>query len=309
MIVTGPAALATLVRRSRIIAVSFTAFSAAVYFWAALREWDVPDGTGRRIAYLGLLGLPFALAVVHQVLFRQLRWPSRQSPAAFLLGSHQGRPAFLGAKPQAPHGAYLILFGLLVGSRSGNLVTTEQDRSVQFLGLAVAVFLGARMAGLMFRRPYLTIGTDGVWLGSIRPRLIGWDSIRPAGPKAPQRTARTLQLPVEPVEPVEPATLDASTSGVSSQTWNRLRGRGLDYDVNVNALLATDPSLVRAPEPASLGPAWTPPAWTPLDLRAVAIDHDLVAHAIRYYRGNPAARASIGAEAGHIQLLTATGKT
>ncbi|SHN75944.1 hypothetical protein [Cryptosporangium aurantiacum] len=304
MIVTEPAALATLVRRSRVVAVSFTIFSCAVYLWATLRQWNVPDALGRRVAYAGLLGLPFVLAVAHPMLFRRLRRRSRHLPGAFQLGSRDGRPALIAPKPHSPHGAGLILGGMFAAGRAGNLVTGEQDRYTQFLGLTAAMFLLAGSAWSMFGRPYLVIGADGVWVGSFRPALIRWDSISPTVLPASARQDRALRIPVAAVVASTSVALSrpaATASGVSAQTWNRLAGRGLDYDANVNVLLGTDP--VPAPGRAGSGLAWIP-----LDLRAVATDHDLVANTIRYYRGNPAARAALGTEAGHSQLLNAVGK-
>jgi hypothetical protein len=316
VIVTEPASLARLVRRSRAVAVACAAFSATVYLWAALRRWEPPDGTVRLAAYLGLLGLPIALAVLHQVLFRRLRWQSRHPPVAFLLSNHRlgnhrlssyllgnrsGRPAFQAAKPAASHEGWLIVWAPLVASRIGNDVVTGQDRGGPLAGVAIAVFLSVWVVTAFLGRPYLTIDADGIWLGSFRPRLIGWDSIRPPGPSAAPPTNRTIRVPVEPPVPVEPEVLDAPAAGVSSRTWDRLGGRGLEYDVNVNALLSTDPPPT---------PTWDRadgPAWAAVDLRAVAIDRELLAHAIRYYRANPSARATIGTEAGHAQLLATMG--
>ncbi|GAA3387522.1 hypothetical protein [Cryptosporangium minutisporangium] len=269
---------ATLVRRSRITAVVCAAVGVTTAFWAARRGWDPP-------ATLIAHALPVVLAAAHQAAFRRLRWRSRTLPKAFLLRTHDGTPVLATPRPQAPHGAGLILCISLVGARIGN---TWPNPAMDAAGLAVAVFLVVRWAGPAFLRPYLELDADGLRVGVFRPRLIPWDAIGPDSPADPAPGARDLPLPVTPSAPEDPEAPGRIEDPKGSQNPERTQ----------HSERTQNPE--RTDDPASTD-AWD---WVWIDLRAVATDHTLVAAAIRYYRANPDARAGIGTEAGHAQLLT-----
>jgi hypothetical protein len=277
---TGPAALATLVRRSRVYVAAATVVAVLATYWAAAH-------TGSAL-FFGLIAAPFVLAVAYPFLFHRLRWRSRHQPAAFVL-----RPAELApARGVAAYGGALIVFGASVGGRLATLTTDYAALAGQLIGLALVAFFVGGSAIAVFRRAPLALRPDGLAVGK---GLIGWDVLWHEGPWTPEPRDWALQIPVLPAAP----GVRAETRGVSSQTWNRLRERGLD--TNVNAILAADPSL-RKPENPADGPAWIT-----VDLRGVAVDRGFLVGAIRFYRDEPAARAGIGTEAGYASLLAAVG--
>ncbi|MFI5959174.1 hypothetical protein [Cryptosporangium sp. NPDC051539] len=262
-----PADLAALVRRSRLAAAVGAAIGTSCYLVGALGS--MPDA-----AVGALLVVPILLAIAHQLVFRQLGWRSARAPQAFLLD----RNGFAAARPQTPYGAGLIIGCALVAGR----LATIEGKLTALGGLAfftaVTIWCGTRL----FLGPYLVIGPAGLTVGT---NTIRWDAVWPEGPPAPGKFARSLRVPVVP------GTSGADRPGVSASSWDRLRERGLNEEVD--ELLANDPSLVKEGPPS-----------VPIDLRWVTVDRTFLAGAIRYYRANPEARPAIGTEAGHAQLAT-----
>ncbi|TQS39629.1 hypothetical protein [Cryptosporangium phraense] len=243
--IDSPAALAAFVRRSRLLAVAFSVVGVACALAGVLGPTSLA----------ALLLVPLVLAIVHQVMFRRLGWRALRAPTSFL-------PGFAAAPPQTPYGAGLVVGSALVAIR---LASMEADLtavgSLVLFGV-VTVLVAYRL----FARPYLALRPDGLVIGK---RTLPWAAVWPEGPPAPDRFARTLRVLVVPGTP------GAETTGVSAQTWARMRERGLSEEVD--DLLASDPSLVREGPPS-----------VPIDLRWVAVDRPFLAEAIHRYRNDPA---------------------
>ncbi|SHN34987.1 hypothetical protein [Cryptosporangium aurantiacum] len=157
---------------------------------------------------------------------------SRRRPSAFLLGHHRGRPVFLAATRPIDHALLPMFTGIAAG-----FLTFDPDPFVSPGVRAALIGASALFAGgifgcavwlTLFRRPFLTLSTDGLavrWSnGPVQGliRALAWDALAPGGPPLPPQNARTIWLRVQPALPPVP--------GVAAPGWFRVEARWMFVD-------------------------------------------------------------------------------
>lgn len=267
--------------------------AAAIGFWVGLQEGTVPDGAAARVAWFALLSVPVVLAVLHAVLFRRLGARRRWGSVGFQLGRRKAQRVFTCARTQVPYGTFLILMCGFLADGAGRIVHGWPDTSYRVVGQLLVTSLVGWGLGGMFARSALVLAPDGIRIGSLRTRLIPWDTVDPSGLRVPGPHESTLSIPLVAVVAQRPAVAGRSPAAQSDE--GPVLGLGPGYDTNANALVADD----RAPVAPADDDDWVD---VDVDVRQVATELALIVDALAHYAGDPAARADIGTSAGYAAL-------